>query len=81
MDLKGIDFSFIFDLFNYFHKPDGVTARYCQGMHYWEVGMQGFTVSALKLRISERFNIIARYRNRDWLPSYNWILESKLYGK
>jgi len=81
MDLKGIDFSLIFDLFNYFHKPDGVTARYCQGMHYWEVGMRGFTVSALKLRFYERFNIVALYRNKDWLPSYNWVLESKLYGK
>jgi hypothetical protein len=77
MDLKGIDMSFVFDLFNYFHKPDGVTARYCQGQHYWEMGMRGFTAKALKERFSNHFNVISSYRNKDWLPSYNWILESK----
>jgi hypothetical protein len=79
-DLKGIDLSFIFDLFNYFHKPDGVTARYCQGQHYWEMGMKGFTVSELRARFLNHFNIASHYRNKDWLPSYNWILESKSHG-
>lgn len=77
LDVKGINLSFMFDLFNYLHKPDGVTARYCQGMHYWEMGMQGFTSGALAKRFSEHFNIVKRYRNKDWNPSYNWVLKSK----
>jgi hypothetical protein len=78
LDFKGINLSFIFDLFNYLHKPDGVTARYCQGMHYWEMGMRGFTSGALAKRFSKYFDIIKNYRNKDWNPSYNWILKSKI---
>lgn len=77
LDLKGIDISFVFDLFNFLHKPDGVTARYCQGQHYWEMGMRGFTAGALRERLASQFNVISSYRNKDWLPSYNWVLESK----
>lgn len=78
LDLKGIDLSFVFDLFNYLHKPDGVNARYCQGMHYWEMGMRGFTSGALAKRFSIHFDIIKKYRNKDWTPSYNWILKAKI---
>ena len=77
LDVKGINLSLIFDLFNYLHKPDGVTARYCQGMHYWEMGMRGFTSGAMNRRFSETFEIIKKYRNKDWNPSYNWVLKSK----
>lgn len=76
MDLKGIDLSFILDLFNYFHKPDGVTPRYCAGQHYWEVGMRGFRVGDITKRLSKYFKVLSNYRNKDWLPSYNFILES-----
>ncbi|MBI5450726.1 MAG: class I SAM-dependent methyltransferase [Gammaproteobacteria bacterium] len=77
LDVKGITLSFMFDLFNFLHKPDGVTARYCQGMHYWEMGMRGFTSGALARRFSNHFSIVKNYRNKDWNPSYNWILKSK----
>ncbi|QWD00753.1 class I SAM-dependent methyltransferase [Polynucleobacter paneuropaeus] len=77
MDIKGIDVSLIFDLFNYLKKPSGVQPQYCQGMHYWEVGMRGFTLGALKKRFSSQFNIVSSYRNKDWYPSHNWILKSK----
>ena len=77
MDVKGIDLSYIFDLFNYFHKPDGVTPRYCQGQHFWEVGMRGFRVKDLKERFGRYFEILDDYRNKDWLPSYNFVLRSK----
>lgn len=77
LDVKGINLSLIFDLFNYLHKPDGVTARYCQGMHYWEMGMRGFTSRALAKRFSGHFNVVKQYRNKDWNPSYNWVLKSK----
>ncbi len=78
LDLKGINLSFVFDLFNYLHKPDGVTPRYCQGMHYWEMGMRGYTSGALAKRFANHFDVVKSYRNRDWNPSYNWILKSKV---
>ena len=80
MDLKGIDLSLIFDLFNYLHRPDGLSARYCQGQHYWEQGMRGFTARALRSRFSSNFHVLRGDRNRDWLPSYNWILRSNVHG-
>ena len=76
MNLKGIDLSCVFDLFNYFHRPDGVTPRYCQGQHYWEIGMMGFRVKDLVRRFKKEFEVIQHYRNRDWNQSYNFILES-----
>lgn len=79
LDVMGIDLSFMFDLFNYLHKPDGVTALYCQGMHYWEMGMRGFTSGALAERFSNHFTVVKKYRNKDWNPSYNWILKSKAW--
>jgi hypothetical protein len=78
LDLKGLNLSIIFDLFNFLHKPDGVTARYCQGMHYWEMGMRGFTAKALAKRFSVYFDVVRHYRNKDWNPSYNWVLKSKI---
>jgi hypothetical protein len=77
---KGIDLSFVFDLFNYFIKPDGVVPRYMAGMHYWEVGMRGWRVRDVKERLSRYFHIQASYRNKDWLPSYNFVLKSKASG-
>lgn len=70
----------MFDQFNYVHKPDGVTARYCQGQHYWEMGMRGFTKRVLREKFEKNFNVVASYRNKDWLSSYNWILKSKSSG-
>jgi hypothetical protein len=77
MDLKGLDLSCIADLFNYFHKPDGVTRRYCAGQHYWEIGMRGFRKADVLQRLRRYFDVIEHYRNRDWNPSYNFVLRSK----
>lgn len=77
MDLKGIDLSFILDLYKYFHRPDGITPRYCSGQHYWEVGMRGFWVTDLVRRFEKHFEVVTHYRNRDWNPSYNFVLRSK----
>lgn len=74
---KGIDLSLVFDIFNYFKKPDGVTPRYMADQHFWEVGMRGYTVKALEKRMSRFFEIISVYRNRDWLPSQNFVLRAK----
>ena len=76
MDLKGIDLSFIVDLFNYFHRPDGCTPRYCAGQHYWEIGMRGFRVNDLFHRFEKHFEVIKHYRNHDWNPSYNFVLKA-----
>jgi len=76
IDIKGFDLSFIFDFYNYFHKPDGITPRYCSGQHYWEIGMRGFRPKDFADRLAQYFRILSAYRNKDWLPSYNFILES-----
>lgn len=81
MDIKGIDLSYILDLFNFFHRPDGVTPRYCQGQHFWEIGMRGFRVADLVRRFEKQFEVIRHYRNRDWNPSYNFILKSNYNAK
>jgi len=75
--VKGIDVSLIVDLFNYFESPDGVNPKYCERMHFWEVGMRGFRVRDLKKLFSRNFEVLRSYRNRDWNPSYNFILRSK----
>lgn len=74
---KGIDLSWIVDLYNYFHRPDGVTPRYCGGQHFWEVGMRGFRAKDVAKRMSQWFEVIAAYRNRDWNPSFNFVLKSR----
>jgi len=80
MDLKGIDLSLILDLFNYFHKPDGVNPRYCSKLHFWEVGMKAFRVADLVNRFEKHFEIISHYRNKDWNSSYNYVLKSGRYN-
>ncbi len=74
---KDIDFSIIFDVFNYFKKPDGLSPRYMAGQHYWEVGMRGFRIRDLRKRFSQFFEVLDVYRNKDWLPSQNFVLRSK----
>lgn len=74
---KNIDLSWFFDFFNYFDKPDGLKLKYCQGQHYWEIGRRGFRVKDIVIRLKKQFEIIRHYRNRDWNPSYNFVLKSK----
>ena len=74
---KGIEWSLIFDFFKFWEKPDGVTAKYCGGQHYWEVGHRGFSTSDVKSRFLKLYEILYSYRNKDWLPSYNFILRSR----
>jgi hypothetical protein len=75
---KGIDISIIFNLFNYFRKPDGIVPRYMAGMHYWEIGMRGWRVRDMTKRLSRYFQVKASYRNKDWLPSHNFVLRSNV---
>jgi Methyltransferase domain len=76
--VRDLDLSLEVDLFNYFERPDGVTPRYMGGQHFWEVGMRGFRVRDLRRRfLAANFDIVRDYRNRDWLPSYNFVLRSR----
>ncbi|HYC48812.1 MAG TPA: class I SAM-dependent methyltransferase [Burkholderiales bacterium] len=75
--LRGIDVSLILDFFNYLHRPDGLSPRYMAGQHYWEVGMRGFRVKDLRRRMEKHFQLISDYRNKDWLPSYNFVMRSR----
>ncbi len=75
---KDMDVSLVVDIFNYFKKPDGITPRYMANQHFWEIGMRGFKVRDILRRMSRFFDIIRVYRNRDWLPSHNFVLQSKL---
>lgn len=74
---KGIDLSLVIDFLNWFKKPDGITPRYCDGQHFWEIGMRGYRVADVLSRFDKQFEIVSHYRNRDWNPSYNFILRSK----
>jgi len=71
-----LDLSFVFDLFNYLRRPDGVTPRYQGGQHFWELGMRGFRVRDLLARMSAHFEVLRHYRNPDWTISYNFVLRS-----
>jgi len=71
-----IDLSLVMDLFNYFATPDGVTKPFCSGQHYWEVGRPGFSVRHVRRRLEKQFEVLDAYRNRDWTPSYNFVLRS-----
>lgn len=74
--VRNIDFSIIVDLFNYFRSTDGKEARFMGKMHYWELGLRGFRVGDIKKRLARHFSILHAYRNKDWLPSYNFVLKS-----
>jgi hypothetical protein len=75
-----LDLSFVFDVFNYLRKPDGVTPRYQGGQHFWEVGMRGFRVRDVHARLSKHFEVLRHYRNPDWTMSYNFVLRSRRHG-
>lgn len=74
---RGLDLALNLDLFSPLERPDGRSARYMQGMHYWEVGHRGFRVRDLCRRFERCFEVLAHYRNRDWLHSHNFLLRAR----
>jgi hypothetical protein len=74
--LRGIDLCFTYEIFNYFERPDGKTAKYMAGQHYWEIGLRGFRVKDLLKRFSKHFEVLTHYRNTDFLMSYNFVLRA-----
>ena len=75
--VKGIDLSVIADVFNWFRRPDGVTPRYAGGQHFWELGMPGYRLKDILVRMERFFEVVSVYRNKDWNPSRNFILKSR----
>ena len=65
------------DLFPFWERPSGVQLAYGGGQHYWEVGYQGFRVKELVRRLESNFLVLRHYRNTDWIPSYNFVLQSR----
>jgi len=76
---RRLDLSLVLDLYNLFKKPDGFSPRYSAGQHFWEVGMRGFKVKDMKKRFLSFFDIVYMYRNKDWLPSINFVLKSRIH--
>jgi Methyltransferase domain len=74
---SGIDLSLILDLFNPLRRPDGITPRYMAKQHFWEIGMRKYRIKDLVRRMSMYFDVVSVYRNKDWIPSQNFILRSK----
>ena len=75
-NIRGKDMGLIMDLFSYWERPSGDRLNYGGGQHYWELGYRGFRVKDLEKRFADHFRIIRHYRNKDWLPSYNFVLHS-----
>lgn len=80
LGFKGIDWSAVIDLRRFWERPDGVTPRYCAGQHYWEIGYRGFRVRDIERRLAPHFVVKHSYRNKDWLPSHNFVLQSRYHG-
>jgi hypothetical protein len=77
---KGIDWTSVIDIRRFWERPDGVTAKYCGGQHYWEIGYRGFSVRQLLRRFAANYVVLASYRNTDWLPSHNFVLRSRRHS-
>ena len=76
----GFHWTFGLDIINFFRRPSGESPEFMSGQHFWEVGLAGFKKREIKKRMSKQFIVKNIYRNQDWLPSMNFILNSK-YSK
>jgi len=77
LGIRSLEFSVIFDFYRFWSKPDNNNPKYCEGQHFWEIGYQGYKVKDIRTRLNINFQILEEYRNKHWLPSYNFILRSK----
>jgi hypothetical protein len=67
----------VIDLLPFWEKPAGNQLNYGGGQHYWEIGYRGFRVKDLLHRFQGNFEVLKNYRNKDWLPSFNFVLRSR----
>jgi SAM-dependent methyltransferase len=75
--LRGHDVGIVMDFFKFWQRPSGTELEYRGGQHYWEVGYVGFRVSDIVRRLSNFSKVMHHYRNRDWLPSYNFVCQAQ----
>jgi hypothetical protein len=73
----GLRWSIVFDVYNWFRRPNPTKALFCRGHHYWEVGRLGFWRRDIRRRLSQHFIVLQQYRNKDWLFSFNFVLKAK----
>lgn len=71
------ELNIIVDFYKFWERPSGTQLKYTDGQHYWEVGYRGFRLGDIKERFKPFFQILDVYRNSDWIPSLNFVLESK----
>jgi hypothetical protein len=76
-NFRDFDFAGLLDLRNPVTRADPTRPRFMEGQHFWEVGLPGFRVRDLLLRFGQWFEVLDCYRNRDWLPSQNFVLKSR----
>ncbi len=74
---KGINWASVIDLRRFWDRPDGARAKYCGGQHYWEIGYRGFRLDDICRRFEAHFDLLEQYRNKDWLPSHNFVMRSR----
>jgi SAM-dependent methyltransferase len=79
--IRGWSWSIAWDLFDYFTRPDGLTPRYREGQHFWEIGMRGYRAKDVARRLEKDFEILDAYRNPDWIYSFNFVLRSRRPGR
>lgn len=74
--IMGYHFDIVVDFFKFWEKPSGVQLKYSDGQHYWEVGYKGYRVKNVKAMFAKHFVCLDVYRNKDWIPSMNFIFQS-----
>lgn len=77
-NIRGKDVGLVMDLFPFWDRPSGDRLNYRDGQHYWEIGYRGFRVKDIAKRFKVYFGVVRHYRNKDWLPSYNFVLHSNV---
>lgn len=75
-NFRGFDQALLLTLSKWFEQPVEDIPRYMSGQHYWEIGLKGFRVRDILIRLKSHFQVLRTYRNKDWLPSHNFVLKS-----
>ncbi len=76
-NFRALDLSLLLTVSKWFERPSRSKPLYMDGQHYWEIGLKGFKVRDLLRRMEACFEVLRTYRNKDWLPSQNFVLRSK----
>lgn len=74
---RDLDLQITWDVRKPWRRPAQDRPLFMEGQHYWEIGVRGYRLPAVRRRLEKEFVVISEYRNRDWLPSYNFVLRSR----